>query len=395
MASNRKWGLSLKKTVAATAVSCSLALTPVPAKAAICPPFAEIFTMLAQTGLQLAVEAFFQALVNTFTDQFDMFARLKISAQKVTTSQIATAGKAIINAEQQLAKGEVNSLGLLAASKEQLKVFQDYSAKTGQGVDPCGQLNTHVTFLISSGTATGLASQMGRDVQAAPGRFGDNLSYLNNRVQVRLENYASKDEVVLGYSKKEAEEITTTTGRKFSLAGADSNAETLFIESTDPRVAKAKDAYLDYLAGPPDAPIGKALASTPGGQQYLVSKMRKDAVVSTGLNSVARVAAENTPGHDGDPSMVSAMNNVVDLYYGDGAKERWRSWMSQSPRGLAVDRLKMSAASLALDAQRLEQARRIEANVGALLATQARKTEAQAIDSRVRMQGSLEKSGVR
>ena len=396
-----------KRIAAAMTLVAAFAL-PMPVRAAVCPPFAEVITMMSNLGMQMAVEMFFKELFKQFTDQLDMMARYKISALKVITSQAATSARAIINADQQIAKGEVSAMGLLSAQKEHLRVFQEFSPQTGQGVDPCGQLRTQVALMAAAADAAGTASSMVKEVMAAPGRFGDNKVYIDSLVNQRMSSFATEDEEKLGLGKATTEKVKTADGSMYPLAGADSNAETLFVDSDDPRLLKAKSAYLNYVAGRPDAPVTKFAASNPGGKQYLANKMRKDAIMSIGLNSVAQVSADYSPGHghegdspstdagEGTLSKVGAMDAVVAQYYGATGKDRWASSMSQSKRGLMVDQVKMQSAMLAMDMHLLEQARRIEANVGALLAIKA--TEGAGADAAVaskRASDNTLKPGVR
>ena len=91
--------------------------------------------------------------------------------------------------------------------------------------------------------------------------------------------------------------------------------------------------------------------------------------MSIGLNSLAMVGAEHTPnGELGGKTKVGTLRDVVGQYYGESAKDRMKGWASQAERGLKVDQVKIAAATLAVEADLLEQARRTEANLAALLA---------------------------
>lgn len=99
----------------------------------------------------------------------------ELSAMRVATSQIATAAKAQINANLVLKQGEMAAIGSLETTKEQLRVYQEYSALTGQGVDPCLQLQAQAqaNFSNAGGRAANTAAATFAQAAAAPGRYGN------------------------------------------------------------------------------------------------------------------------------------------------------------------------------------------------------------------------------
>ena len=351
-------------------MSIALAM-PMSSHAAVCPPYAEALTILAEQGMKAALDVLIQSLLSSFTSQLQFFASFKVGSIKVATSQVATAARAVINAEQNIEKGQMSAHALLETGRQQLRIFQDYSVQTGQGVDPCRQLNFQRDVLRTTAIAVGRANEMVAAIHAAPGRFGDNLGYVNSMLSSRYANFATPDEEKLGYGKASTKTVTANNGDVIPLAGADTNASILFADSSDPLVAQAKQNYINYIAGSPDAPINRSAASNGAGRQYLNDKARKDATVSVGVNSVAQVAAEYDPTEEmSNTSKMGAMTKVVGMYYGELAKDTWRMWMSQSERGLAVDAIKMSAAHLSFEVDQLKQSQRMEALIGTLLAAE-------------------------
>lgn len=358
-----------KKTVAALAVSAA-ALAPMQAHA-VCPPYAETITMAATAAAKLAMEQLVNQLMSSFTDQLDIFARFKIAALKVVSTQVSTAAKAKIKAQQSVAEAELSAMALLESTKAQMKVFQDYSPQTGQGINPCFQLESQKAALAATDFVASKSAELRKAVEAAAGRFGDQQAYAAKLLATRFSMFTSPDEEKLGYGKA-AGEAVTTSGERISLAGADTNAGILFVESTDPRVEAAKRQYLSYLAGSPDSAITKEMASSGSGSQYLDTKNRKDAAMSVGLHAVSNVAAEYSVNEEaGGLSRMSAMSNVVGMYFGETAKEMWRGWTAQSERGLQVDALKMASATLAMEVDQLAQSQRIETLLGTWLALEA------------------------
>lgn len=372
----------MKKLKTQAVILAFACFTALPARAALCPPFAEAVVIAANTGMKVAIELFVNQLFNILGLQIMEFGKIKVTALKTMTSQVATAAKAQINADIAMTQGEMAAIGSMETTKQQLKVYQDFSALTGQGVNPCQQLATQTQVTLASGQAISLAADAISHLAAAPGRYGNPEMYTDSLVRQRQLLFATQDEATLGLGLGAKSEVTTATGERLPMAGADTNARILFAESSDPLVAKAREAYLNYMAGPPDRPVTKDMASLPAGREYMSLKRRKDAVMSTGLHSLAMVGAEHTPNPElGGKSKMQTMREMVDLYYGEGAVDRWKGWMSQSSRGLMVDQVKMSAAQLAVEADQLAQSQRLEALLGSLLAMEAAREHGAALAS--------------
>ena len=367
----------LKSKLIVLALVSTLAL---PARAALCPPYAEAVVMAANTAMKVAIEMFVRQLFDLLGLQIFNFGKIKVTAVKIMTSQVATAAKAQINANIALAQGEMAAIGSMETTKQQLKVYQDFSALIGQGVDPCAQLAAQTAVTVANGQAISLAADAISHLAAAPGRYGNAEMYTDRLLRQRQLLFATPDEVTLGYGVGAKTEVVTATGERFSLAGADTNARVLFADSKDPLVKTAREAYLNYVAGPPDRAITQDVAALPAGRDYLGLKRRKDAVLSTGLHSLAMVGAEHTPNPElGDKSKMQAMREMVGQYYGEAASGRWKGWTSQSQRGLLVDQVKLNAAQLALEADLLAQSQRQEALLGSLLAMEASREHSAAL----------------
>lgn len=362
----------LKMHVLALAMSLTFAM---PARAALCPPMAETAVIVSAAAMKAALEMLVTQLFDVFGLQLANFAKMKVSAVKTLTAQVATSAKAKINADVALAGGEMAALGALEHTKQSLKVYQQFSALTGQGVDPCAQLTAQTNLTLANGQAISMAADAISHVMAAPGRYGSPEVFVDQMLRQRQLMFGTPDEAALGLAIGTKAEVQTQSGEVLPMAGADTNARVLFAESNDPLVQSARAAYLNHMAGLPDRAISPEQAKSPAGREYLAAKRRKDALMSIGLNSLAIVGAEHTPnGELGGKTKIGTLRDVVGQYYGDSAKDRMRGWASQSERGLKVDQVKIAAAALAVEADLLEQARRVEATLAALLALENGRT---------------------
>lgn len=342
------------------------------ARAIGCPPYNDTFVIAQTMALEAAMKGLWTWLFNQLSSTLLGYDRKELGAIKVLTSQISTAARAEINAKQALVKGKMSALGLLTSSQEQLRIFQKYSVQTGQGVDPCGQLSAQTLVQISSGLSRQAARNWVRLAPSAPGRYGDPGGYYNTRMAIRVKNFATKDDEAMGFGKATTETVTLSNGVKFPLAGADANGQVLFADSSDERVALAKQQFINNLAGPPIAPLPASLAMTPAAREFQVKKNRRDAMMSAATYSLQQVAADNTPiGKDG-VSKMEALRRERDQYFGQAAAQRWAAWMTQDIRGLRLDSMRMDAASLAAKQQQYESGQRIELMLGLLVADKGR-----------------------
>lgn len=364
--------LAKKKTVGiylGTVLACA---APLPAHA-VCPPYAEAITKAATVAAKAALESFVNQIYTAFTDQIEFFQRMKISSLKVVTSQVSLAAKMQIKAQQSISTAEASALSYLESSKQQLEVFRQFSPQTGQGADPCGQMKRQKAAIAAATYVSGQAAEYLQDIK---NRYGDVDSQAKQLLKQRMEFFASADEQKLNNAPA-ASTVIDNKGNQIELAAADTNAATLFAEAEDERVRVAKKAFISYLSGPPDVPLAKSQLNSNAGRQYLYAKARKDAMLSVGQSSLARVASEYDPNHEiGEQSMMGTLSDVVGTYFGVASAAVHQAWTSQSERGLALDALKMSSAALAVEVNQLEQAQRIEALVAALVAQEANSLKA-------------------
>lgn len=367
-----------KSTVAAVALAGMLAVSP--ARAGVCPPFNVGLTVAHLAAVEVALKTLWHMLMKGLSQTLMSWDSRELAAMRVATSQIATAAKAQINANLVLKQGEMAAVASLETTKEQLKVYQEYSALTGQGVDPCLQLQAQANFANAGGRAANTAAATFAQAAAAPGRYGNTENYMNRMLQQRRDMFATEDEAKLGFGTAAKATVDTATGAKFALAGADTNAGVLFADSPDPRIKAAKEAYINHMGGAPDAAISKEVAQSPSGREYLVRKGAKDAAMSAALYSLAMVAAENSPNGSQD-SKNQAMRKLVGQYYGNDAAARWKGWTSQSERGIMLDQMKIEASQLALKQEQYRSGQRLEVLLAAMLTSDAQGQFRPALDA--------------
>ena len=386
----------MKRVIASLVVSVSFGMAVPSAHAYYCPPYEENIVVENLTVIEVAIKGLMKLLFNNMMKMLYSYDKEQLGAQKVLTSQIAMSSRAQINAKLQLTKARVNALGYLEASQQQLRVFQDYSPKTGQGVDPCGQLNAQTLVTVANRISTNTARSLREAAWARPGSFGDTGAFNEFVIKRRQEKFGTKDDEALGFGKRTTKTVKTVTGKEFSLESADTNAGVLFADADDADLLEAKKAFITNVAGAPDAPVTGAALATPAGKQYLVDKGRKDAALSAALYSLAKVGGEHTPSPDsGGKSSSQAMNDLVGTYYGDGAKDRWKSWMSQSNRGLQMDMMKIEAAQLAAKRDEYLSFQRTELMLGTLVLLSADEYREDLDDKLARLGQERNKSGVR
>lgn len=344
-----------------------------PAHATSCPPFSEQIVLAGLSATEIALKLFQQAIMRALAMQMEQFTKLEISATKIVASQVATAAKAQINASVVLKQGEMAAIANLETTKRMAEVVADYSLATGQGTNPCEQLSAQNRLAIAGGQTAAIAETMLSGVDNGPGKYGNAESYVRRATDTRRKYFSTPDEQALGYGPAATAKIRGLDGREVSLAGADTNASILFIDSTDSRVTMAKSAFLNNIAGVPDLPITPDVASTPEGRRYMAEKQRKDALMSVAMNSLATVGAENSPNAELGMSEMEAMRRVVAMYYGSSqeARKRWQGWSAQSQRGLMVDGLKIEAAQLQFLQKLYQQGQRVEALLGTQVALEA------------------------
>lgn len=372
--------MKMKSNVAAMSLMLVLGTAAAPAHALYCPPFNETLVIGKMTVVEGALKALWKTLFDTLSKTLLSYDRQELSAMRVAASQMATSAKAEINAGQAVMSGRMAAIGSLAQTQLQLQVFQRFSPVSGQGVDPCAQLGAQNVFAQAGRSATNAVSSIVSQAAAAPGRYGGAENYMDRLLKMRQSLFATPEEEKLGLGRANNAVVTTTTGAKFALAGADTNAGVLFADVADPRVKAAKDAFINHMGGIPDAPIPKDIAMLPAGKDLLMRKNEKDAGMSAALSSLAMIAAQTTPDKQG-PSRTQARREMVGQYFGNSASERWKGWTTQNERGLLVDQLKMDATQLALMQEQYEAGQREEVLLAATLLREAKQRFRPALDS--------------
>jgi hypothetical protein len=154
-----------------------------------------------------------------------------------------------------------------------------------------------------------------------------------------------------------------------SLPGGDTNGALLF-EPTDPNSLQqqAQQAYMQHVLGAPDELIAKEAGATPAGQQYMLAKNSKDALMSIPAYSLSMIEAANTRSSElGNKSPNEVLKLRVNQYFGGKEAQDWsKTLTAQSERGLMVEAAKLGGLEIWLHHKQYLQNQRLELNLAAL-----------------------------
>lgn len=198
---------------------------------------------------------------------FESVLATKIAAWKVFTSQSATAAKAQVNARVSILQGEMAAKGSLAATTEQLELYQAFSALTGQGAQVCSAVNQRNdidTIALARDSFEFVA--MPRSGRAAVPAS----SYEETRAKVQIDAYCTADEHNLGICKS----------RFDGMAAASANYNKIM--TADQFTTKQLRSAEDYIANlvPPPMPARAAKNCDAGCQSARMAALRVDATSS-------------------------------------------------------------------------------------------------------------------
>lgn len=306
-----------------------------------------------------SISAFGSAFGTAMTTQFELI----ISSVAVATKQEALAGNTIETAGMQAGQQLVNAVAAQRETAATTKAYLDYSPQMGQGYDPCGTEAKQQT-LDQYFDALPAATQVRMTTfDNAPGRLAASTA---QAMQQRLDNHRQ------GYcTADEARAGLCTLSR---VPGGDTDAALLFrSESPGSLSDKARDAYIQNVTGAPPAAIPAAEGATVQGQAYLAAVNREQALLSIPTYSLTRIEAQNTQSTAyGGKSANDVLTLRVNQYFGGQEAEQWASVLSaQSTRGLLVEAAKMGGLQVWIHHQQYEQGQRMEAELAALLLTEA------------------------
>lgn len=352
------------------ALGLTIAMTSSVSYAVLCPPqyqnelVAPMFSS-ATTALNQAVSAVDMAL----SAQLQLYGERMTSAVAVLTKQKAASANQIAEASKNATQSTASALSVLAQTERVKEARFEYGGEFGQGYNPCVVYN-------GRNLMANRESQLGEErrvrimseIVAAPGRYVDPVAARTQLAREHRDNFCTAAQAASGMCAQPG-----------PMAGASLTAATLFepMMEGDPAY-RAKVAFVNNVAGLPDAPVPTQAAKTPAATAYALAKAQKDALVSPALASFKEVQLDYT-GVDmteggSDIPLATRLDREVKRYLGNS--EEYNNWtkvmVGQNSRGLMVEMLKVKSLDLLLLEKQYRQYERMEANLATLVAGELR-----------------------
>lgn len=352
----KKW-LSRLSPVAAGVATCLVTGSAGAALYGFGP--AEAWTISQISALSTSVSTNIGTFGSTFGTNMATKYEQVISAIAVATKQEALSASVVSDGAKDTAEQLVNAVRAQKTSDQIASTYIDYNPVTGQGFNPClvSAKNRTLDGAFDSLGATAKANVVALDV--APGRMADSTSAV---MAQRLANHRTK---FCSQAEANAGMCSMST-----LPGGDTNAALMFLPTDSGSLQQqAQQAYLQHVLGAPDEAIAKEAGRTPAGQQYMLVKNSKDALMSIPAYSLGMVKASNTRLPDlGNKSPNEVLRLRVNQYFGGKEAQDWsRALTAQSERGLMVEAVKMGGLEVWLHHKQYQQNQRLELNLAALV----------------------------
>ncbi len=329
---------------------------------------AESWTIEQIASLSESVSANLATFGSSFgTSMADDFEQV-ISAIAVATKQEAVGANVVGQGAQDSASQLVNAVRAQRESDQVATAFMDYNPSMGQGYHACNVAAENRTL---DGAFDGMganAAATTAQLDVAPGKLVDSTAAaLSQRLANHRSNFCTQAESDAGLCTLSA------------LPGGDTNAGLLFESAApDSLQQKARQAYTQYVLGTPDQAIPAAMGKSPLGQEYLLQKNNKDALMSIPAYSLSMIEAANTQSADlGNKSPNDVLTLRVNQYFGGKEAQDWASVLTaQSERGLMVEAVKMGGLEAWIHHKQLQQNQRLELNLAALAMAAAQDAKA-------------------
>lgn len=282
-----------------------------------------------------------------------------ISAIAVATKAEALSASQISDGVRGASEQLVNAIRAQRESDRTAVALLDYEPSMAQGYQPCLSIAKNKTLdgafaMLGANAKTRVAV-----LDVAPGRMFESAG---TAMAQRLGNHRAKF-----CSQAEA---TAGLCSVSTLPGGDTNAALLFEPTTAGSLEQqAQQAYMQHVLGEPDQAIASDAGKTPAGQQYMVLKNSKDALLSIPAYSLSMIQAANTKSPDmNNRSANEVLKLRVNQYFGGKEAHDWSEKLTaQSERGLMVEALKMGGLEVWLHQKQYQQNQRLELNLAALV----------------------------
>jgi hypothetical protein len=352
------------------ALGLTIALTSSASYAVFCPPqYQEQFVSPMFTSATTALNQAISAVDAALSSEMEMYNQRLTSAVAILTKQKAAAANQIADASKNAAQTTATALNTMAQAERVKDARFTYGGEFGQGYNPCVVYSGR-NLLANRDAEIGeeRRARVMSEIVAAPGRYVDPLQARTEMAREHRDFFCTPAQAASG--------MCTQVG---TLAGASLTAATLFdpMMETDPAY-RAKVAFVNNVAGMPDAPVPQQAANTPAATTYALAKAQKDALVSPALASFKEVQMDytgmNLPHGGSDIPLATRLDKEVKRYLGDSADYMaWTKVMAaQNSRGLMVEMLKVKALDLLLLEKQYRQYERMEANLATLVAGELR-----------------------
>jgi hypothetical protein len=329
---------------------------------------AEAWTIQQITELATVISNDLAVFGSTFgTNMATKFEEL-ISAIAVATKQEALAGNIVTDATRESANQLTNAVHAQHDSDAIASTVLDYNPSTGQGYQPCRVNAANRTLDAAFDSVGASAKSSVATLDVAPGRMvASTGAALTQRLADHRAKFCSQAEANAG--------LCTLS----SLPSGDVNGDLLF-EPTAPSSLQqqAQRAYLQHVLGDPDPIVAPGAGKSAAGQQYMLLKNSKDALLSIPAYSLSMIQAANTQSADFDSKSPNEMLTLrVDQYFGGKEAQQWSSVLAaQSERGLMVEAVKMGGLETWLHYKQYQQGQRLELNLAALAIAAAQEAKA-------------------
>lgn len=314
------------------------------------------------TGNVNAMNAKYVTDINANTSKIVEAIRVAVNQEALGTVQKAQADK---DTKQLL----VSTMAADQLAEEQLEAYVKFSPSTGQGYAACKILaeNTRLDQVMS--TVGAQAADKVLETDNAPGVIAAANSE-EKREAAHKENFCTPEEA-------EIKKCTVKHGG--AVAGADSNAGTLFVSAKPGSViAAAKKSVRQNILGSPIKAIPPDIAKSAEGKAYLLNANHKTALAAFPAYSLAYIESmsevrEDIKDKDGKPMSPNDMLfNTVARYYGGKDADEWqKAIIQQQPRGILVELAKMEGLATWMEYQEFLANQRIEGNLAAMTLTNA------------------------
>lgn len=333
-----------------------------------CPPYMNsmFLPFITQHFSTLGMGATQKVLGHTNTISQDLTDQRNdiLEAITVLTKQKNVVGNVLTDTMTRTAQTQASTYQAFKINEKQQQLQLEYGA-TGQGYKNCQVLaERNNTAANQAAARDSIVERISTSIKAAPGTYGDPIKAQQEMLEQHNKKFCTADQQASGMCGVS------------EMPGLSLQAATLFTETVQGSgVHEAQDALINNLVGLPDRPISANTAKTPVGEEYLTTKLAKDARISPAINSLKAIQSEfvsiktdNAHSSDGMP-LIKQFRNEVNRYLGfDNEYKEWNKALTVSEeRGILKEILQVKALKLAIGERIYRSNERKEALLASLV----------------------------